>query len=172
MRRRWSEAETLQLLSARAERYIPALRHLAMEYKKLGVSTRRSSISIRTIQSRSRYCYAYFQRVRFASSGDNENGQSQSTEAGIAAAKRAGDAHAQSELEACAVDDGMRSDMVDGVNISETPASGGGSIAGARRSGRRMSRVGLTGHYALPLNRRWVEIHRRKMPLRGSRSGA
>lgn len=30
-----------------------------------------------------------------------------------------------------------------------------------------VSRVGLTGIHALPLNRRWVEIHRRKMPLRG-----
>ena len=30
-----------------------------------------------------------------------------------------------------------------------------------------MSRMGLTGLHALPLNRRWVEIHRRKMPLRG-----
>ncbi|HEV8603747.1 MAG TPA: metallophosphoesterase [Tepidisphaeraceae bacterium] len=30
-----------------------------------------------------------------------------------------------------------------------------------------MSRVGLTGVHALPLNRRWVEIHRRKMPLKG-----
>jgi len=28
-----------------------------------------------------------------------------------------------------------------------------------------MSRVGLTGVHALPLNRRWVEIHRRPMPL-------
>jgi predicted MPP superfamily phosphohydrolase len=30
-----------------------------------------------------------------------------------------------------------------------------------------MSRMGLTGLHLLPLNRRWVEIHRRKMPLRG-----
>src|SRR5947208_1490500 len=30
-----------------------------------------------------------------------------------------------------------------------------------------MSRMGLTGIHALPLNRRWVDIHRRKMPLRG-----
>jgi uncharacterized protein len=29
-----------------------------------------------------------------------------------------------------------------------------------------MSRVGLTGAHALPLNRRWVDIHRRKMPLK------
>lgn len=29
-----------------------------------------------------------------------------------------------------------------------------------------MNRVGLTGLHALPLSRRWVEIHRRKMPLR------
>lgn len=30
-----------------------------------------------------------------------------------------------------------------------------------------MNSVGLTGIHALPLNRRWVEIHRRTMPLRG-----
>lgn len=30
-----------------------------------------------------------------------------------------------------------------------------------------MSRVGLTGTHALPLNRRWVDIHRRRMPLQG-----
>jgi uncharacterized protein len=30
-----------------------------------------------------------------------------------------------------------------------------------------MSRFGLTGVHALPINRRWVEIHRRKMPLKG-----
>lgn len=30
-----------------------------------------------------------------------------------------------------------------------------------------MNRVGLTGVHALPVNRRWVEIHRRKMPLQG-----
>jgi predicted MPP superfamily phosphohydrolase len=29
-----------------------------------------------------------------------------------------------------------------------------------------MSRMGLTGVHALPMNRRWVEIHRRKMPLK------
>ena len=31
---------------------------------------------------------------------------------------------------------------------------------------RTMSRIGLTGLHGLPLNRRWVEIHRRKMPIR------
>ena len=30
-----------------------------------------------------------------------------------------------------------------------------------------MSRMGLTGIHALPVNRRWVEIHRRPMPLKG-----
>jgi uncharacterized protein len=30
-----------------------------------------------------------------------------------------------------------------------------------------MSRLGLTGLHALPLHRRWIEIHRRPMPLRG-----
>src|SRR5678815_4340700 len=29
-----------------------------------------------------------------------------------------------------------------------------------------MSRMGLTGLHALPMNRRWVEIHWRKMPLK------
>ena len=27
-----------------------------------------------------------------------------------------------------------------------------------------MSHMGLTGAHALPMNRRWIEIHRRKMP--------
>jgi predicted MPP superfamily phosphohydrolase len=31
---------------------------------------------------------------------------------------------------------------------------------------RNMSRLGLTGMHALPLSRRWVEIHRRPMPLK------
>lgn len=31
---------------------------------------------------------------------------------------------------------------------------------------RGMARIGLTGTHALPVNRRWVEIHRRQMPLR------
>jgi predicted MPP superfamily phosphohydrolase len=30
-----------------------------------------------------------------------------------------------------------------------------------------MARMGLTGAYALPMNRRWVEIHRRNMPVAG-----
>lgn len=30
-----------------------------------------------------------------------------------------------------------------------------------------MARVGLTGLHALPMNRRWVDIHRRRMPLKG-----
>ena len=30
-----------------------------------------------------------------------------------------------------------------------------------------MARLGLTGAHALPMNRRWVEIHRRSMPLAG-----
>ena len=32
---------------------------------------------------------------------------------------------------------------------------------------KTMSRFGLTGVHALPLNRRWVDIQRRKMPLQG-----
>ncbi len=31
---------------------------------------------------------------------------------------------------------------------------------------RNMSRLGLTGMHALPLSRRWVEVHRRPMPLK------
>src|SRR5205807_829947 len=29
-----------------------------------------------------------------------------------------------------------------------------------------MSRLGLSGAHALPMNRRWIDIHRRKMPLK------
>jgi uncharacterized protein len=29
-----------------------------------------------------------------------------------------------------------------------------------------MSRMGLTGIHALPMNKRWIEVHRRKMPLK------
>jgi hypothetical protein len=36
---------------------------------------------------------------------------------------------------------------------------------------KTMSRMGLTGVHALPLNRRWVEIHRRTMPLAGIHPG-
>jgi len=32
---------------------------------------------------------------------------------------------------------------------------------------RTMSRTGLTGMHGLPMSRRWVDIHRRKMPLHG-----
>ena len=32
---------------------------------------------------------------------------------------------------------------------------------------RTMSRIGLTGLHGLPVNRRWVEIHRRRMPVKG-----
>ena len=34
-----------------------------------------------------------------------------------------------------------------------------------------MARLGLTGLHGLPLNRRWIEIHRRDMPLRGLAPG-
>src|SRR4051812_34717668 len=32
---------------------------------------------------------------------------------------------------------------------------------------RTMSRMGLTGLHSLPVNRRWVEIHRRRMQIQG-----
>ena len=30
-----------------------------------------------------------------------------------------------------------------------------------------MARVGLTGVHGLPVNRRWIDIHRRPMPMNG-----
>ena len=57
--------------------------------------------------------------------------------------------------------------MVDGiVNYIKTP-DWRRQHRWRRAIWRSMARLGLTGTHALPMNRRGVEIHRRKMPIAG-----
>ena len=57
--------------------------------------------------------------------------------------------------------------MVEGVKQYLKNADWRRQHAWRRAVWMTMSRMGLTGLHALPLNRRWVDIHRRKMPLKG-----
>ena len=72
---------------------------IGMEYKKLGALDKSIEYFDRTIQADQNYCYAYFQRGQvYEKSGESVKAK-QSYQEGIAAARRVGDAHAQSELE-------------------------------------------------------------------------
>ena len=57
--------------------------------------------------------------------------------------------------------------MVEGVKQYLKNADWRRQHAWRRAVWMTMSRMGLTGVHALPVNRRWVDIQRRKMPLRG-----
>jgi tetratricopeptide (TPR) repeat protein len=72
---------------------------IAMEHKKLSEPTKAIEFLDRTIQADQNYCYAYYQRGQILESMGDAVAAAQSYNDGIAAAKRAGDAHAQSELE-------------------------------------------------------------------------
>ena len=73
---------------------------LALEHKKLGNSDEALKLLDRVIALDPGYCYAYHQKgLTFESAGDNESARS-AYRAGIDAARRKGDAHAQGEIEA------------------------------------------------------------------------
>ena len=73
---------------------------LALEHKKLGDDARALELLDRVIQLDPGYCYAYVQKgAVFESAGDSDSAKS-AYRAGIDAAKKKGDAHAQGELEA------------------------------------------------------------------------
>src|SRR5438105_135770 len=72
---------------------------VGMEYKKLGALERAIDYFSQVIQNDPAYCYAYFQRAQVYERMGKPEDARRSYEAGIAAAKKAGDAHAQSELE-------------------------------------------------------------------------
>lgn len=73
---------------------------LALEHKKLGDHARSIELLDRVIQLDPGYCYAYHQKgLAFEATGDEESARS-AYRAGIDAAKRKGDAHAQGEIEA------------------------------------------------------------------------
>jgi len=72
---------------------------VALEYKKLGETGLAIEFLDRTIETDPGYCYAYFQKGQtYETMGDAHAARS-AYEAGIAAAKQKGDAHAQSEIE-------------------------------------------------------------------------
>jgi len=73
---------------------------IAMEHKKLNDSPKAIEFLDRVIQADPNYCYAYYQRGQILESSGNVEGARKTYNDGIVAAKRAGDAHAQSELEA------------------------------------------------------------------------
>ena len=72
---------------------------IALEHKKLSDHRKALEFLDRVIAVDPNYCYAYFQKGQvFEMSGDVESAKQSYTE-GITAARRAGDAHAQGELE-------------------------------------------------------------------------
>jgi tetratricopeptide (TPR) repeat protein len=96
-------SEKLQKLFAMLEREPrdPFLLYgIGMEYKKLGAADKSLEFFTRTIELDPSYCYAYFQRGQVFEQSAQIDAARQSYEAGIAAARKAGDAHAQGELQA------------------------------------------------------------------------
>ena len=73
---------------------------IGMEYKKLQSPAKAIEFFDQTIAVDASYCYAYFQRGQVHEKSGNLEEARASYRAGIAAAQRAGDAHAQGELEA------------------------------------------------------------------------
>ena len=73
---------------------------LALEHKKLGEHARAIELLDRVIALDPGYCYAYHQKgLAFESTGDAESARA-AYRAGIDAARKKGDAHAQDEIEA------------------------------------------------------------------------
>jgi len=72
---------------------------MALEHKKLNEPAKAIEFLDRVIASDANYCYAYYQRGQILEAMGDAVGAAQSYNDGIAAAKRAADAHAQSELE-------------------------------------------------------------------------
>jgi Tfp pilus assembly protein PilF len=72
---------------------------VGMEYKKLAAPTKAIEYFERVISVDPGYCYAYFQKAQVLESMGQNHHARQSYQDGIAAAKRIGDNHAQSELE-------------------------------------------------------------------------
>ena len=72
---------------------------IAMEHKKMNDPAEAIAFLDRCIAADPNYCYAYFQRGQICEMTGDLPAAKQSYNDGIAAAKRAGDAHAQSEIE-------------------------------------------------------------------------
>ena len=72
---------------------------IAMEHKKLNDHATALNFLDRCISADPNYCYAYFQRGQICEITGDFDAAKRSYNDGIAAARRVGDAHAQSELE-------------------------------------------------------------------------
>jgi Tfp pilus assembly protein PilF len=91
--------EKLQQMLAREPNDTFLLYGIALEQKKLGDAQAALKFLERVIEIDSGYCYAYHQKgLVFESLGDVDAAKAAYRD-GIAAAKRKGDAHAQSEIE-------------------------------------------------------------------------
>ena len=72
---------------------------IAMEFKNANEPAKAIALLEKCLAADPNYCYAYFQRGQiYEITGDLESAKRSYTD-GIAAAKRAGDAHAESELQ-------------------------------------------------------------------------
>ena len=71
---------------------------IALEHKKLGDAKTAIEFLDRTISVDAGYCYAYFQKGQIQESLGDGAAAKQTYEAGIAAARKKGDAHAESEM--------------------------------------------------------------------------
>lgn len=71
---------------------------IALEHKKLGDAKTAIEFLDRTIAADASYCYAYFQKGQVQESLGDAASAKQTYEAGIAAARQMGDAHAESEI--------------------------------------------------------------------------
>ncbi len=91
--------EQLQKLLEREPNDPFLLYGIALEHKKLGQASLALEFLQRVLALDAGYCYAYFQQGQIhESSGDIESAKA-AYHAGVEAAKKKGDAHAQSELE-------------------------------------------------------------------------
>src|SRR5438552_1900475 len=72
---------------------------IALEHKKMHNPIEAIAFLDRCMAADPNYCYAYFQRGQICEMTGDVDAARRSYNDGIAAAKRAGDAHAQSEIE-------------------------------------------------------------------------
>src|SRR5688572_23664913 len=73
---------------------------IAMEHKKAGDNAKAVEFFDRTLQIDPGYCYAYYQRGQVLEMSGDEDAARRAYLEGIEAAKKSGDAHARTELEA------------------------------------------------------------------------
>jgi Tfp pilus assembly protein PilF len=73
---------------------------LAMEYKKAGEPTTAIEYFDQVLRRDPNYCYAYFQRAQVHESLGDVEAAKRTLREGMDAARRSGDAHALSEIEA------------------------------------------------------------------------